>query len=1348
MGAEIPQPRALTSGKDRRGWQRLLWLSPGCFAGLILLLASPVLLSQGPGLIAGRILTAYGLGPIAGAELRVVVRRDGREITIAQGRSDEEGRYEFGLPLTVEYPQLQILARGHAARCIALKRTPSGEGLLLPDYILDRGASVLFRLAKDSGLDLSKARVQLRLPWPDSKLVDLDAKPLAVASFNSSLEARLNNVPAGPVLFLISDGFRSIAPRLIAWRMGPENIELGPIAVGEGLSIRQTVRAKQSRHLTVQYRFGSGVFDPDGGAEYEFLWRIGAKKIGPLRFETIAKNLSDGVAILRIEDDRGREGLKFSTAPGFQLKTRELVTSSALKGRIRIAGTRDGVAKAEVRIGNLKTTTNAKGDFRLGGLLPGDYRLTVTRTGFLPVEAIPVVVRAKESIADIDLFMAPSARVKGRVRSRRLEALPGALVVGFGSKDEVDLAGFQVYARTDGKGEFDASIVHPGITQIFGMALDGERGVRPRSRELSGNQNIVDLITSEMASGYGRVKLSDRSPVGGCDVYIATDSLDADILLGPDLKARWGRFFVGHTMTDPEGGFSFSGVPPGSYRMVFRRPDLATYVTKPINLAAGDNRIGLDWRLPEPLETVFDLVPTRPYRLLPKSPGLEERWLVRAENSDPLKISGLSPSEYRLEPLWLFEEPPEATRNIRAYPGAFGREGSRSIKISNAVITANSEDSVVPYGNVRALLRIGGRAPGDRPVVLTRFPISGPAGALPQRIEAFEKNGRYEWAWPRGTYVVHVAVPGFGAATSPPFRVGINAGESRVLNLPLEVDSFYRAAAYTQLRESHLLASGGFRIQMFPRTEKSLLPWRLKPLLTTLDRRGGLEFLNLPAGPGHIQFRGQQLSLGFATYGRGNDFVDYGRLKFQDQLRPSTLLHGKMQRRLDLRHPQQASFRLDDQIRGALWRPGTYKVSFFDSLRFTDQPLLSYRSQFFGIRSATENSAAKVRRRSDRRLTGSLRVGGDKMPNWPFKLIPLTAGGYRLGSDEVSGFSDEFGRLHVDKLDGGGWTMRLRYLDSGGHEYTYHEPFTFAVRRRRHQQAFQVVTNELPIAIKHPTNQQAVAGALVRLYRADFRGVAAASAYQRDAALVVDGYTDRRGRLVLTAVPHGVYDIKVSSWDFGETILKDVTVDETRRRRDLEIKLDLGASLSVYLYHPDGRPVQNAQLFLYDAENAEALESQRLRSSAEGRLQIDGLASGVHTVFAQSADHPPQFVGEVELNPGGEGQIDAQLTPGVALRLEVVNSGKRPVARALVSISSQAGGLRLFEIGASGADELPNRSDSRGFIELNPFPIGDYKIVVEALGWEPVVYEGKTEGLGRQEIRVVLKKKTREQRTR
>jgi hypothetical protein len=108
---------------------------------------------------------------------------------------------------------------------------------------------------------------------------------------------------------------------------------------------------------------------------------------------------------------------------------------SSLQGRVVRWGSNDPIAKANVELRRVDAgsaapyvaATNGDGVFMVSGVVPGQYRIVVTRNGFVPAEygqrwpsgaGTPLAIPAGQAISGVSISVLPTATISGTVRDQ------------------------------------------------------------------------------------------------------------------------------------------------------------------------------------------------------------------------------------------------------------------------------------------------------------------------------------------------------------------------------------------------------------------------------------------------------------------------------------------------------------------------------------------------------------------------------------------------------------------------------------------------------------------------------------------------------------------------------------------------------------------------------------------------------------------------------------------------------------------------------------------------------------------------------------------------------------------
>jgi len=247
------------------------------------------------------------------------------------------------------------------------------------------------------------------------------------------------------------------------------------------------------------------------------------------------------------------------------------------------------------------TTTDAKGNFTLVDLAPGEYRLKALRNGFLDTpygarraasEGTLITLQAGQEIKDLRIELAPYSVIAGTVRDPEGEPISGATLMLFAQSFEsghrkVTQQGFWEN-KTDDLGQYRITDLAPGkyyvqaTTRIASSDQDDPNAVViDHSAKSAGPPKVLlpTLYPGVLDPALARiVEVGPGAHVTGIDIPLVR-SPTFRVVIHPTAAAglrvhepyllRPGLDDVGLNFIRPaktsEGDFVFSGVPPGSY---------------------------------------------------------------------------------------------------------------------------------------------------------------------------------------------------------------------------------------------------------------------------------------------------------------------------------------------------------------------------------------------------------------------------------------------------------------------------------------------------------------------------------------------------------------------------------------------------------------------------------------------------------------------------------------------------------------------------------------------------------------------------------------------------------------
>ena len=490
-----------------------------------------------------------------------------RPVPVRLVRSGAQGRVGVDVGLAGTYHVL-ISAPGKARlyRRIRLERSGTRD---LGDLRLVPGHAVEGRVTDPDGKPIPHARVAVigALDLPHRPLELPHTGPVDVRG-----RFRVSGLRAAAYQLLVrADGFgSSVLRRVVAPAVGLR-VTLRPLQVLTG---RVVADDKPAPGATVELA-GSGVWPPI---------QIQTDALGQFRFA----GLREGIYELRAR--RGRwvsapapavDLLGGASPPPVELT---LLEGTVLRGRVVDAHTKKPLGGVRVTAGldllavnPRMTQTTRDGSFVLEPLLPGEYRLTLSRDEYLPKRGVPVTVLPGPN-PPVEL-----ALHRGGVLSGTVIDDTGRTVVG---------ARIEVVGRARGSYIADRS----GPT----VALQDTLWDRALRSLVGGRMDTADATATPPGSlGVlpGPVPLMPSMDSPG-DLTVATGRIP--------LSGRAAAF-----LTDKKGRFRIVGVPPGSLSLVVRHESYARAKAGPWRLKRGEQRTDLVIRMGPgtPLEgTVLDVV--------------------------------------------------------------------------------------------------------------------------------------------------------------------------------------------------------------------------------------------------------------------------------------------------------------------------------------------------------------------------------------------------------------------------------------------------------------------------------------------------------------------------------------------------------------------------------------------------------------------------------------------------------------------------------------------------------------------------------------------------------------------
>jgi len=492
--------------------------------------------------------------PVVGAELVLGLRTAGGGVVpVLLARSGPDGKVVVNVGLAGRY-HLLLSAPGKARlnRRIHLERSGTRD---LGVFRLRPGHAVDGRVTDPSGKPISHAQITV------IGALDLPQRPLEpphTGIVDDKGRFRVPGLRAEAYQLLVrADGFgSSVLRRVIAPTVGLR-ITLRPLQAITG----RVVADDQPAPGAVVELAGSGVWPP-------IHTRTDAQ--GNFRFPGVREG------IYELKARRGRwvsrpapaVDLLSEVAPPPVVLT--LVEGTVLKGRIVDASTRKPLGRVRITAGRdllamnpLMTQTTGDGSFVLEPLLPGEYRLTVSRDEYLPRRGVPVTVLPGPN-PPVEL-----ALHRGGVLSGTVIDDTGRVVVG---------ARIEVVGRARGSYIADRS----GPT----VALE---------------DTLWDRALRSLVGGSIAPADATATPAGSLGVLAGPVPLMPAVDTAGDLTVATGRIPLSGRatafLTDEKGRFRILGVPPGSLSLVVRHESYARAKVGPWRLKRGEVRRDLVIRM-------------------------------------------------------------------------------------------------------------------------------------------------------------------------------------------------------------------------------------------------------------------------------------------------------------------------------------------------------------------------------------------------------------------------------------------------------------------------------------------------------------------------------------------------------------------------------------------------------------------------------------------------------------------------------------------------------------------------------------------------------------------------------
>jgi Carboxypeptidase regulatory-like domain len=269
--------------------------------------------------------------------------------------------------------------------------------------------------------------------------------------------------------------------------------------------------------------------------------------------------------------------------------------TASITGKVVTADTGTPIRGAEVRLSSdghysRLGTTDGEGRFELRDLPAAEYRLTVSRTGFItmqygqrrPFETSSSITLAEGATAEANVALTRGGVIYGRVLDQfgeplagtRVQALRGRIVQG---QRRVQTVG--VSDQTDDTGAFRIYGLPPGDYYVIAAAGFGEQAKRDPPTYFPGTANFAAAQTITLAPGLeaaadfqiGNVRNARVTGIvinsSGRPMPAMVNLNSENINTGPTIEGSSAAAMQVHADAGPDGKFTLENVPPGPYTL-------------------------------------------------------------------------------------------------------------------------------------------------------------------------------------------------------------------------------------------------------------------------------------------------------------------------------------------------------------------------------------------------------------------------------------------------------------------------------------------------------------------------------------------------------------------------------------------------------------------------------------------------------------------------------------------------------------------------------------------------------------------------------------------------------------
>jgi hypothetical protein len=268
--------------------------------------------------------------------------------------------------------------------------------------------------------------------------------------------------------------------------------------------------------------------------------------------------------------------------------------TASIAGKVVTADTGSPIRGAEVRLAtdggySRLATTNGDGRFELRDLPAGDYRLTVSRAGFItlmfgqrrPFESSRTIPLAEGANLETTMALQRGGVIAGRIFDQYGDPLAGTRVQVLRSRTVQGRRRLQSVGApdlTDDTGAFRMYGLPPGEYYVATMVGLGDQVKRDPPAYYPGTANFAEAQAIRLGAGVEASADFQMPPIRNARVagivvnsaglpVAANVSLTSDsVSIGPSLDGSAAAMSI-HGDADPDGTFTLENVPPGPYTL-------------------------------------------------------------------------------------------------------------------------------------------------------------------------------------------------------------------------------------------------------------------------------------------------------------------------------------------------------------------------------------------------------------------------------------------------------------------------------------------------------------------------------------------------------------------------------------------------------------------------------------------------------------------------------------------------------------------------------------------------------------------------------------------------------------